>query len=107
MSHPTPTEGWDFSQLWGLDADEEEHLILTESDDNTVVTVPLVVYISGKRHVIGEATVRGKDITMAVGTDVSEEIMDQLHLRPDYSQFAIDFTEGPNPFRANSNKKDK
>ena len=77
----------------------QEQLILTESDEETSVTVPLVVYTDGTRHVIGEATVKGERVTAEVGPDISEEIMDQLVLRPDNAHFSIGFDEGPNPFR--------
>jgi len=86
-------------------SDDEYRLILTESDEDTRVTVPLVVYLQGKRHVIGEATVKGAEVTATVGTDVSEEIMDQLNLRADVSHFSLGFDVGPNPFARRDNDK--
>lgn len=63
------------------------------------VKVPLVIYINGKRHVVGEAVVHGEIIHTMLGNDISNEVMDQLIGRSDVAHFSLGFDEGPNPFR--------
>lgn len=61
-------------------------------------TVPLVVYVDGKRRVVGEATITSGEITAELGDDVGEELMDQLFNRAEQAHFSIGFSMPPYPF---------
>lgn len=43
-----------------------------------VVTVPVVAYVNGKKHVIGEADIRGSQVSMTLNDRISETIMNDL-----------------------------
>jgi len=88
-----------------LDDEKEYELILKESDAETYVEVPLVLYVGNERHVIGTATVKGSIVTASIGEDISEEVMDLLHLRPSEGQFSLGFNEVPDPFRRSTPPK--
>jgi len=61
-------------------------------------TVPLVVYVHGKRNVIGEATVTGNTVKAVLGEDIAEELLGLVYERPRESQFSLEFYVGPNPY---------
>lgn len=61
-------------------------------------TVPLTVFVDGKHHVIGEATVNGEDISAVLSQPVAEEVMDLIMGRPEDVRFSIGFRLPPYPF---------
>ena len=49
---------------------------MASSDETPEMTVPLVVYRSGRRMVIGTATIKGHNITGVLDRDAAEEFKD-------------------------------
>ena len=75
---------------------EIAEIIAHESVLSIDAEVPLVMWVDGKRHVIGTATVRGGEVsTMLNDTPLAEEIMDAIAGRPNESHFSIGWTRPP------------
>lgn len=86
--------------------EEDGRLVDYELKSNhDAMTVPLVVYVSGKRHIVGEATIHGFEISAAIDYPVDDEVMDLLAGRPEEAQFSLGFSKGPNPFRIPSDSE--
>lgn len=54
---------------------------------NDYRTVPLVIYRDGERHVIGEATINGGEISAVLGESIGAEIMTALDFGHDTVSF--------------------
>ena len=64
--------------------------------DEKKIKVPLVVYILGERHVIGEAEIEGEHVRATLGdSPMSDEILDLFASSSDKLAFSLDYVEGP------------
>lgn len=57
------------------------------------VQVPLVIYVDGVRHVVGEATVKGSEIHAVMDERKSEAVMDWL-FKQEKNEFSLSYGEG-------------
>jgi hypothetical protein len=67
--------------------------------EKDVVKVPLVIYIHGVRHVVGETEIYGKQMSVSLGVEIANEVIELLAGWPEKAQFMLDFPQGPIAYR--------